>query len=163
MEDEACCAAASAASFRLRRGYLHPRSDGTARLRLKGPLSVGGLTAGAVSSQDVTIQVRTATDEVLCAQIPTANLVRRKTKLKFRDERAQLASVRGIDKVTIRTNKDGTGRLGMRGKSVALTVPEVETLTMTLGLRDPTSAESGNYCARGTAVFRSTSKGLRYP
>jgi hypothetical protein len=162
MEDDACCP--SPATFRLTKGYLRPRKDGTAKVRLKGPLSGEGLPALAASSRDLTIQIRTATDEVLCARVPAADLVRRKTKLKFRDARARVGSALGLTKATIRARKDGTGHLGTRGRSVVLTVPRVAALTTTLGLRDPATAEGGNYCARGTAVYRVKKKrGLRYP
>jgi hypothetical protein len=161
MEDEACCA--SPATFRLTRGYLRPRNDGTAKVRMKGPLSSDGLAEAAASSRDLAIQIRIPTGEVLCARVPAADLVRKKARLKFRDRRANVAPALGLTRVTIKVRKDGTGHLGMRGKSVALTVPAEAAVTTTLGLRDPAGTESGNYCARGAAVYRLTKRGLRYP
>jgi hypothetical protein len=161
MEDAACCP--SPATFRLTRGYLRTRNDGTARVRLRGPLSADGLAAAAESSRDLSIQIRTPAGEVLCARVPAADLVQKKARLKFRDRRAKVASALGLTRVTIRVSKDGTGHLGLRGPSVALTVPETAAVTTTLGLRDPAGAESGNYCARGAAVYRLTRKGIRYP
>jgi hypothetical protein len=130
---------------------------------LKGPLSGDGLAAAVLSSRDLTIQIRTSKGEVLCARVPAANLGRRKAKLKFRGAGAPVASARGLARVTLRVHEDGTGRLGMRGRSVVLTVPAEAGVTTTFGLRDPASAEGTNFCARSVAVYRLTKRGLRYP
>jgi uncharacterized protein with FMN-binding domain len=163
LEDEACCSPATTASLELKKGSLRPSGEGAAKVTLKATLSRTGLPDSATSSQDASIQIRSVDGEVLCARIPAIALVRKKTRLKFRDKAGNVVSADGLTTVTISAQKDGSGRFSAGGKAVNLTLPEAGDLTTTLGLRDPEAAEEGNRCARGTATFRATKKGLSFP
>ena len=67
-----------------------------------------------------------------------------------------------LKRMTIRARKDGSGRFALAGRT-DLAEPQAGALAFTLALRNPATAEDGNVCARGTAVFRSTRKGLTAP
>jgi len=132
-------------------------------MKLKARLSEDGLPDASTSTQDLSVQIRSASAEVLCARIPAATVGRKKTKLVFKDKAATVASAQGVTKLVLRARKDGTGRLSVSGKRTALVVPEAGPLTITLGLRDPATAEGANVCQSGTVTFRATKKALRFP
>jgi hypothetical protein len=111
----------------------------------------------------VSLVIRKFGGEVLCARMPAASLVRKKNKLKFNDKQGTVVTAQGITKLTIGAKKDGSGTLTTSGKQVAIGLPDPGQFEITLGLRDPSTAEEGNYCARGAATFRATKKGLKFP
>ena len=132
-------------------------------MKLKARLSESGLPDASASTQDVSVQIRSSTDEVLCARLPASAVVRKRTRLLFKDKTASVVSAEGVSKLVLRARKDGTGRLSIAGKQTALEVPEPGPLAITLGLRDPATAEGGNLCASGTATFRLVKTTLRFP
>ena len=75
---------------------------------------------------------------------------------------AAVASARGIERVTLIAKRSGA-KLAVSGREAQLATPAAGTLTVTLGLRDPATAEAANQCTTATATFRATKKGLRYP
>jgi hypothetical protein len=163
LEDLACCSSATGALLELKKGSLKPGKDGGVKLKLKARLSSNGLPDSATSSQNVSVQIRSVDGEILCAQMPAIALVRKKTKLKFRDKSGSVLSAAGITTLTIGAKKDGTGSFNAGGKAVDMVLPEAGALAITLGLRDPETAEAGNYCARNLSTFRATKKGLQFP
>jgi hypothetical protein len=163
LEDSDCCSSASGALLELRKGSFRALDGGVARMRLKARLSQHGLADSATSTQDVSVQIRSATGEVLCARMPAQTMGRKKTKLVFKDKTGVVTPAQGVSKLVLRARKDGTGRLSTTGKHTVLVVPVPGPLDITLGLRDPATAEAGNLCATGTATFRATKNTLRFP
>jgi hypothetical protein len=163
-EDADCCSSTSGALLDLKKGLLRPGDGAVAKVKLKAKTSASGLPASTTSTQDLSLQIRTESGEVLCARVAAAEMVRKKRALKFRDKSGSVGFAEGLTKVTIKEKKkDGSGKLNAGGKKVELTVPAAGPLTVTLALRDPATAEAGNYCASGTFTFRETKKGLRFP
>jgi hypothetical protein len=164
-EDGDCCAAAV---LTLKKGRLRPRDAGTATVKLKAKLAESPLVADGVT-QDVTLQLRGAGTS-LCARFPVSTLVRRGKRLRFRDADGVVTSARGITAVTLVekqrgaiVEKDQTARVAIVGQEAQLAVLGPGPFTLTLGFRDPATAETANVCASGTATFRPARRGVRYP
>lgn len=148
----------------LKKGRLRARPGGLATAKLRATLSHTGLADGATFVQDLTIQIRRqGQGQVLCARIPATSLGRTKTKSRFRDRGLTIASARGIEDLTLAESRDGSGRLSIGGRRVLLAIPLAGPLAVTLGLRDPATAEVSNRCSTGVATFRATKTGLRFP
>jgi hypothetical protein len=68
-----------------------------------------------------------------------------------------------VNRLSIAVKKDGSGKLKVQGKEVAFATPGASDLRVTIGLRDPATAETQNHCASAVASFRSARKGVRFP
>jgi hypothetical protein len=158
-EDPACCT--TTAGLSLRPSRFTPRK-GTATLVLKGTLAGLALRAGARPTEDVVIQLRGAdTPDFLCARVPAANQVRKGKKDSFRDRKHKVTSAQGLGLVTVKERK-GTLVLDVSGSMLPL--PPAGMLEVTVGLRDPATAEAGNRCGTATASLKAARKGvLRFP
>lgn len=164
-EDGDCCAARA---LTLKKGRLRPRDAGTATVKLKARLAESPLFPDGLT-QDVTLQLRGAGTS-LCARFPVSTLVRRRKRLRFRDADGTVASARGITAVTLVekqvgaiVEKDQTARVAVFGPEAQLAVLGPGPFTLTLGFRDPATAEAANECASGTATFRPARRGVRFP
>jgi hypothetical protein len=155
-EDGDCCAAAP---LTLGKSRLRPRDAGTATVKLKAKLAASPVADS--SAQDLTLQLRGA-GATLCARFPAATLVRRRNRLSFRDVDGAIASARGITAVTIKEKKQGA-KVAVFGPAAELAVLGPGAFTLTLGFRDPATAETTNACAAGTATFRPARRGIRFP
>jgi hypothetical protein len=156
-EDADCCAT-PAAPLTLGKSSLRSRGQGIARLKLTAKLAASPVADGTVATQDVTIQLRHA-GGAFCARVDSGSLVRRRKGVVFR---GNVPSARGVERVTLIEKRRGV-RLAVSGSDAQLDVPAAGTLTATLGLRDPATAEAGNRCAAGSATFRAKKRGVRYP
>jgi len=111
----------------------------------------------------VSLQLRAASGEVLCARIPAANVARSKKGARFRDPKHGVASAAGVDKLQLRVKKSDAAGLGVSGRGATLTVPPAGTAKVTLGLRDPATAEQGNHCAGAQVTLKAKKKGVSFP
>jgi len=157
-EDTDCCAAQP---LTLGKSRLRPRDAGTATVKVKAKLAASPLADGTVATQDLTLQIRGGA-AALCARVPAANLVRRRKRLAFRDADGKVPSGRGVTAVTLSEKKQGA-KVAVFGKTAQLAVLGPGPFTVTLGLRDPATAEAANQCVSGTATFRPAKRGIRYP
>ena len=130
-------------------------------MKLKAKLAASPITDGDAATQDLTLQLRGA-GASLCARFPAANLVRRRKRLAFRDADGTIASARGITAVTIKEKKQGA-KVAVFGPEAQLAVLGPGSFTVTLGFRDPATAEAANQCGSGTADFRPAKRGIRFP
>ena len=153
-EDSDCCATTPMA---LKKSTLRPGPQGRTSLKLAARLDASPIAA----TQDLTVQLRDATG-VFCARIPAGNLTRRRKGLVFRDEDGALTGARGLERITL-TEKRGGAKLAVSGARAELDTPAPGVLALTLGLRDPATAEASNRCALGIATFRAAKKGIRFP
>jgi hypothetical protein len=126
-------------------------------------LAEAGLVAGAASTQDVSLQIRGTSGEVLCAHVPATSVVRSKKGARFRDPKHAVASAAGVDKLQLRVKKSGAAALGVSAGGSSLVVPPAGTAQVTLGLRDPSTAEQGNRCAGAQVTLKSKKKGVSFP
>ena len=135
-----------------------------ATLTLAGSLAKSGVAAGKTVTQDLTLEVSVAGRQLLCARVPASALRLRKSRLRFRDKAHRVVSAAGVDRIKLRTRKDGSGALAAGGKKLTLALPAGGSASVTLGLRDPAGAEGGNRCARATATLENSKQGaLRLP
>jgi len=153
-EDSDCCATTP---MTLKKSTLRPGPQGLTSLKLAAKLGASPIA----DAQDLTVQVRDATG-VFCARIPAGNLSRRRKGLVFRDEDGAFAGARGLERITL-TEKRSGAKLAVSGARAQLATPAPGVIALTLGLRDPATAEAANQCAAGTATFRAARKGIRYP
>jgi hypothetical protein len=157
-EDPACCAAAGAMT--VSKLGIAGGPKGT-RLTLAAALAESGVVAGDAITQDLVLQVRGPAGPLLCAHVPAASLVRKKGGLSFSDRRRRLTSAAGVQKLRLRTKRDGSGALRAGGRGMSLAVPPAGEVALTLGLRD---AQGGGACARAQVVLEASKKGaLRLP
>ena len=160
-EDPGCCA--TSGGMTVKKIGIAGGKTGT-RLGLAAALAESGVASGSASTQDVTLQISGAGQPLLCAHVPAANLKRKKATLRFKDERGSVASAAGVGTLRLRGRKDGSGLFSANGRKVSLAVPPAGGFVVTLGLRDPATAESGNRCARAEVSLEATKKGaLRLP
>jgi hypothetical protein len=155
-EDRDCCVAAP---LTLGKSRLRPRDAGTSTVKLKAKLAASPLADSA--SQDLQLQLRGG-GATLCARFPAATLERRPKRLEFRDVDGVVPSARGITAVTIKEKKQGA-KVAVFGPAAQLAVLGPGPFTVTLGFRDPTTAEATNRCAAATATFRPAKRGIRFP
>ena len=156
-EDPDCCVAA-AAPLTLRKSTLRPRGVGVAKLKLTAKLATGPVADGTVATQDLTIQLRGPGD-AFCARVPAGSLVRRQKSLTFR---GNILGAHGVERISLVEKRRGA-KLAVSGSDAQLDAPAPGPITAILGLRDPATAETGNQCASGSAVFRAAKRGVRYP
>jgi hypothetical protein len=157
-EDADCCAAAP---LTLGRSALRPRNAGIATVKLRAKLAESPLADGPEPTQDLTVQLRGGSG-VLCARIPAASLVRRRKRVVFRDADGTVPGARGITAVTVLERKGGA-RVAVFGREAQLAVLGPGPFTVTLGFRDPATAEASNRCVAATSTFRPAKRGIRYP
>jgi hypothetical protein len=162
-EDPECCGETQ--SFTLKKGRLRPADAGT-KLALKG--SLGSLDLGTFppATHDVFVQVRAeGGDDMLCAQIPAASLAAKKKRLRFKDKTGAVASAQGLSQLKLRVRKDGSVALATRGKQVLFATPSAGRVHVTMGFRNPATADVGNQCRSGVETFRAIGKkgALKFP
>jgi hypothetical protein len=162
-EDPACCADAQALT--LKKASLRPTAAQT-KLTLKGSLGRVSLGKFPPVTQDLFLQLRgEAGAEVLCAHIPAGRFTGKKKTIKFRDKSGAVTSAKGLTVVKLGLRKDGSVLIATRGKQVAFPTPSAGRLRVTLGFRDPATAEGGNQCRGVVQAFRAVGKkgALRFP
>jgi len=157
-EDADCCAAAP---MTLKKSRLRPGRRGLTALKLAAKLATSPVADGSTATQDVTLQLRDPTG-VFCARVPAGNLMRRRKGLVFRDGNGVVVGARGLGRLSLIEKRSGA-KLAVSAARAELAVPTPGTLALTLGLRDPATAEAANQCALGMATFRAAKKGIRYP
>jgi hypothetical protein len=150
-EDPACC---TAGALTVKRLGIAATKHGTS-LTLQA-----GLTAAASATDDVALQLRAASGEILCARVPTANLVRTKKAARFADPKHRVASAAGVDKLLLRAKKG----IAASGRRMSLAVPPAGAVQVTFALRDPATAEQGNRCAGAQVTVQARKNGsLHFP
>ncbi len=156
-EDPACCAGGQASVTTIRRGRIRTRGA-TSFLRLKAIL---GQSAADVDPmrQDVFVQIRRAGGaELLCAKAPAEKFMKMHRALAFWDKKGMIASAKGIQDIAIR-RKRGRVRFSTFGRRVQFSATDAGDLQITVGFRDPSTAEAGNRCSRVVQSFRAGRRG----
>jgi len=158
-EDPACCMQSQAFTMTVTRGLLRPRGA-TTRLKLKSLLAKVGLADVNPLKQDVFVQIRPAGGtDVLCAKAPADKFMKMHGAFKFWDRHHRVASAKGISDIRVKVRRDGSVRFSAVGKRVKFSTPQGGTLQVTVGFRDPATAEAGNRCSTQTQAFRSGRQG----
>jgi len=158
-EDPACCMQSQAFTMTVTRGLLRPRGA-TTRLKLKSLLAKVGLADVNPLKQDVFVQIRPAGGtDVLCAKAPTDKFMKMHGAFKFWDRHHRVASAKGISDIRVKVRRDGSVRFSAVGKRVKFSTPQAGTLQVTVGFRDPATAEAGNRCSTQTQAFRTGRQG----
>src|SRR5437773_77843 len=158
-EDPACCMQSQAFTMTVTRGLLRPRGV-TTRLKRKSLLAKVGLADVNPLKQDVFVQIRPAGGTaVLCAKAPTDKFMKMHGAFKFWDRQHRVASAKGISDIRVQVRPDGSVRFSAVGKRVEFTTPQSGTLQVTVGFRDPATAETGNRCSTQTQAFRTGRQG----
>jgi len=158
-EDPACCMQSQAFTMTVTRGLLRPRGA-TTRLKLKSLLAKAGLADVNPLKQDVFVQIRPAGGaDVFCAKAPADKFMKMHGAFKFWDRQHRVASAKGISDIRVQVRPDGSVRFSAVGKRVEFTTPQSGTLQVTVGFRDPATAETGNRCSTQTQAFRTGRQG----
>jgi len=158
-EDPACCMQSQAFTMTVTRGLLRPRGV-TTRLKLKSLLAKAGLADVNPLKQDVFVQIRPAGGtDVLCAKAPADKFMKMHGAFKFWDRQHRVASAEGISDIRVQVRRDGSVRFSAVGKRVKFRTPQGGTLQVTVGFRDPATAEAGNRCSTQTQAFRTGRQG----
>ena len=158
-EDPACCMQSQAFTMTVTRGLLRPRGA-TTRLKLKSLLAKVGLADVNPLKQDVFVQIRPAGGtDVLCAKAPADKFMKMHGAFKFWDRQHRVASAEGISDIRVQVRRDGSVRFSAVGKRVKFSTPPAGTLQVTVGFRDPATAEAGNRCSTQTQAFRTGRQG----
>jgi hypothetical protein len=159
-EDPACC---TPGVMKVKRLVIADTARGT-NLTLKASVAESGLAIGTASTQDVSLQLRAASGQVLCARVPATNVVRTKKGARFSDAGHGVGSASGIDALLLRAKKNGAGKLGASGRRMSLAAPPAGPIQITLALRDPATAEQGNRCAGAQVTMKPRKKGgVQFP
>ncbi len=158
-EDPACCMQTQSFTMDVTRGLLRPHG-GTTRLKLKSILAEAGLADVNPLAQDVFVQIRpVGSTDVLCAKAPADKFMKMHGAFKFWDRHHLVASAKGINDILVKVRKDGSVRFSAVGKRVEFATPPAGTLQVTVGFRNPATAESGNRCSTQTQAFRTGRQG----
>src|SRR3989442_3675425 len=158
-EDPACCMQSQAFTMTVTHGLLRPRGV-TTRLKLKSLLAKVGLADVDPLKQDVFVQIRPAGGtDVLCAKAPADKFMKMHGAFKFWDRHHHVASAKGISDIRVKVRRDGSVRFSAVGKRVKFSTPQGGTLQVTVGFRDPATAEAGNRCSTQTQAFRTGRQG----
>jgi len=169
-EDPDCCSQAAGVRFEMqpKKGRFRQVAPQVARLLLKGALARSGLgTMIDPPSQQISVQIRNQSGEVLCARIPAGKF--RKTKKGFRYARKKsplpVELGRNLDGVRVKVSKNGQVRFRVKGRKAQLTTPAEGTLEVTVGFLKSTGRASQNVCSHGVRLFRGGKKSgaLRFP
>jgi len=160
-EDPDCCTGAAPAAMIVTQAGIASRKGATS-LRLSAQLAQTGIASGTTSTQDVFLQLRSAGQETLCAFVPAADLVRKRSVLRFRDPKHAVGSAAGVDRIVLRGRKAG-GVLKAGGHALSLGTLSAGNVSVTLGLR-PVTAGGGNHCAGGQVEMKANKHGaLHFP
>jgi hypothetical protein len=140
-------------------------AEGSTTLKLTASLAQAGLSTGPGADQDVYLQLRRPGQaDVLCAHIPAASLTRKKSTVRFRDKKHLVTSAGGLDTLVLKGKKTGGGTLTVGGSGLAIALPPAGDVQITLGLRNPTTAETGNRCTTTQIALKAGRKGgLKFP
>jgi hypothetical protein len=160
-EDPSCCTATN--GLTLRRASLQAAKKAN-RLELETQLTGGGLETIDPTKQDLHVQLRSQSGELLCARIPATSFKKKKKLWQFVDRRLTTAGAKGIDGSVVRLLKGQKLQLRVQGKKkVELLgpVPGAGTMTVTFAFRDA----NGHRCATATRPSRAVGKKstLRFP
>jgi hypothetical protein len=151
-EDPACCSTGQSLGTTLTGAKIRA-GDGTSRLTAK--LTIAAAAGLAIGSYDLTIQLRQAGgDELLCGRIPADRFVAVRAKRKFADRKRQVVEAMGIDKVVMTANDVDSATIAIGAKKAAFDPPPPGPLRVTIGFRDPTTAEATDRCASIEREFR---------
>jgi hypothetical protein len=161
-EDPACCSGSQAFTTVLRKAKIRDRGD-VSYLRIKSTLASSGLSDVDPMHRgtDVFLQIRNvAGNELLCAKFPAMKFMRMHGAFKYWWDRKHppLPSTKGIDDLALVVKKDGSLRMRTLGNRAQFKSPGPSMLEVTLGLRDPNTAEVSNKCSRVTQAFRAGKK-----
>ncbi len=169
-EDPDCCDPQAGQLFDLvlKKGRFRPRATSQTAVRLRGGLAQSGLGAKLdPSTQQVIVQIRSDTGEVLCASIPAGKFIRKHKQLyRFTSKRTPLPVDQGknLDRIIIKMLKNGQVRFRVKGKRAALSAPAQGRVMITFGFTKPGTTASQNVCSQGVRVFRGGKKGqLTFP
>jgi len=162
-EDPACCSQTQAFAMELKRGRLVPRGSAT-KLRLRAFLARNGMDINP-KAQDVELQISGKAGQILCAQIPASAFKQKKSTFKFKDPKHTVPGAAAIDRVVIRVKKNHTVTFRVKGRKVAVATPAAGSMRLTVGFRNPSTAEAANRCSSlRSAEFRTGPKGsIRFP
>ena len=164
-EDPACCAQLQLAAMNVQKATIAVGKGNNTTLKLTASLVQSGLSTGSAADQDVHLQIRqSGQPDVLCARIPAANLTRKKSTLRFRDKKHAVASAVGVDTLVLKGKKKGGASLTVAGSRLAIDLPPAGDVQITLGLRNPGTAEAGNRCTTAQIPLKAGRKGgLKFP
>lgn len=167
-EDAACCAGEQRFAQILKKGRLKPNKKGGTKLKLKAMLAARGLGGIDPTRQDVYVQVRESSgDSLLCAKVPASsfrqkNVSKKKRVFRFRDKRAIVTTASGLQRVSVRVDREGGVRFRASGKRTALVLPEAGPLEITVAFQAIDGAEQ--QCSAAVRAFRTGKRaGLRFP
>jgi hypothetical protein len=161
-EDPACCAGLQSLGMTVSKAALRPAGSAS-RLALKA--EIAGAAALDVRKRDLFVQIRRdGGDELLCAKIPAGRFAAKGKKLKFVDKRHAVLEAAGVEQITFATNRVGSALVQVSSKRAALATPAPGPLRISLGFREPSSAEAGNRCAVAVQPFRAgKKKAVQFP
>ncbi len=164
-EDPACCQGVQQFAMAVGRARITPEGP-VSFLRLKTLLARTGLEhVNPLAGDNVTLQIRQeGGGEVLCARIPAEKFMRMHGEFKFWDRQHTVASAKHIDDLAVHVGPGRTVKLRTLGKRVLFQSPSHGALIVTVGFRNPATAESGNHCSRTTQPLETgPTGGLRFP
>jgi hypothetical protein len=145
-EDADCCAAP--ATMQVTRGRFLTGKKGS-QLKLAAVLATAGFAAVDPLTEDVGIQLRNASGELLCTTITHDRWRKKRKAFAFR------GSAAGLSTVDLKVPKSGAVRFSAAGKQIDLTRFGGSPLTVTVRV--------GERCSRGSAALRQSKKGLLFP
>jgi hypothetical protein len=160
-QNPACCAQSTL--INLRRGRFGRRGKGT-RVNLHSLVGQSGFRP-VLHRDDVLIQLRQGSTELLCAEVPAAKFMKMHhgRTIGFWDYRHHVPSAKHIDDVAFTARKKGGVKVHVFGRKAELQTPAPGDLTLMVVLRNP-SAPAESQCAAVTQSFRTTrTQGLRAP
>jgi hypothetical protein len=160
-ENPACCA--QSIVMTLRKGKMGRRGKGT-RLNLRARVAQSGFRP-VPHEDDVLIQLRQGSTELLCAKIPAARFMKMHhgRVTGFWDYRHRVPSAKHIDDVSFTRRKKAGVKVHIFARKAELETPQAGDLTLMVVLHSP-SAPAASQCSAVTENFRTTrTKGLRAP
>lgn len=160
-QNPACCAQSTLMT--VRRGRLGRRGKGT-RVNLHSLVGQSGFRP-VLHRDDVLIQLRQGSTELLCAEVPAAKFMKMHhgRTIGFWDYRHRVPSAKHIDDVAFTARKKGGVKVHVFGRKAELQTPAAGDLTLMVVLRNP-GAPAESQCAAVTQSFRTTrTQGLRAP
>jgi hypothetical protein len=147
---------------------MRPNKKGGTKLRLKAMLAASGLGGVDPTRQDVYVQVRESSgDSLLCAKLPASAFRQKKAgkktrRFRFRDKRAIVTTANGVQRASVRVDREGGVRFRASGRRTALVLPEAGPLEITVAFQATDGA--GQQCSAAVRAFRTGKRaGLRFP
>jgi len=160
-EDPACCVGDHVVTLTWKRGRIRP-GGAISALRLRTRLA----TTAGIDPKHQTVYVQLRQDgggELLCAQIPTTDLLKAVGGYVFRDPAHRVKSADGLTRLRLVVTKKGVGKLTTSTKDAPFRTPVASLLTLTVAFHDPAHPD-GDRCAASTQSFNATRKGaLHFP